>query len=554
LYIFSEQLIALLTVNYGSVIMVNNRCFDQDIMQSERFGKGTYWCVFILFLTAYLLTMKGYPLFVDEELMYQTAVNLVEEGVPYTTFHPQITKTGRYGLSYSNFGLGQSFYEIPFYIMAKFLVPRSGLSSGFVLSAAVFPSAPVLMALIMTLFFWVSIGLKSRFSTALRNTLILGFCTMCWPYSKMLFRDPLQTLCLLLSAALLLRNTRQPSSVVVLGAGGAMGYGLIVKETMIIYVPLLLGYLLWTSRDKRVVNAAIFLAPCIAGGLFCLGYNYYRFNDFFDFCFTADNLAYGMSTPVGEGGFGLLFSSGRGFFVFNPVTVLMFAGIPSFYRRFRAETLLFLSLSIVTFGFYSKFWTWGGSWAWGPRFLLIITPFAVFFTGEGIDVCSRTRVKKTFVIILILLSIAVQIPGVTMHIAPYLSMIAHDLQLLPLTSGKGTEIRNDLIHVDFIPQFSPIWGLSWTMKHSLTLPFRDRLEIREAMRLDCPWRSISADWVPEYPDKALGAGPDLFPVLCKLNMPKAMTVVYTVYIVIACICILCCCLLWRRARIVQVDQ
>ncbi|MBN1355773.1 hypothetical protein JXA40_05825 [bacterium] len=499
-------------------------------------NKTIYILVFCFFLSAFLLTLKGYPLFVDEELMYLSAVNWVEEGIPFTKYHPQITQIGRYGLPYSNFGLGQSIYEIPFYMTARLFVPRTGVQSGFLLTSAVYPSAPLLMALAMTIVFRLSLLLRFSVRRAWWNTLLTGFTTLCWPYSKMLFRDPLQMVCLLLAVTLLVRNRAGTSTISVFLSGTALGYGVLTKETMLLYVPFLLGYLCSGRKQGRTGRVLVFLLPVLLSGLICLGYNYYRFGDIFDFCYTADNRAHGMSTPFAEGFYGLLFSTGRGFFVFNPVMVMACAGLVPFYRRNRAELLLFGSLFGATVLFYSKFWTWGGSWAWGPRFLLVATPYMALIATEGLARWMVAGIKKTFALILIGISFAVQIPGVTMHAAPYLSMIAHDVHLFPLTSEKTIDIRNDLIHVDFIPQFSPIWGLSWSFKHALSLPFRDRADIRESMKRDCPWRTISPAWVPDFPDKALGAGPDFLAVTWSLNMPGSRRVIYGLYLInlIAC--------------------
>ncbi len=170
--------------------------------------------------------------------------------------------------------------------------------------------------------------------------------------------------------------------------------------------------------------------------------------------------------------------------------------------------------------FTAKYWTWGGSWAWGPRFLLILVPLAVLPVGVVWNQITNTPWKKRGVFGLIIISVLVQIPGVTMHIAPYLSMVAYDVHLFPITYETGSEIRNDLIHVDFIPQFSPLWGLSWSLKHALTMPFRERSRIRESMKQDCPWGTISAKWIPENPDKALGIGPDLLGFVWKQSRPE----------------------------------
>jgi len=506
--------------------------------------------VFCFFLSSYCLTIKGYPLFADEKLMYRTAVNLVEYGTPDTDFHSLITKKGRHGFNYSNFGLGQSLYEIPFYLTSKLFHPKSKTQRQFIETTAVAFSAPVLMSLIALFTLLLSRILNYSWRHSWRNALLLGFCSMCWPYSKMLFRDPLQTLLLLICITCAIKARSSKPGLTLFFSGVALGFGFIVKETMVVYFPFLLGYILWTQKENRLKSAVNFSIPCFVGGISCLCYNYYRFSDFWDFCYTSVNYKYGMSTPFIEGIYGLLISTGRGFFIFNPITVLAIGGIVLLLKRHRKESILFISIIIITVLFYAKFWSWGGSWAWGPRFLLVITPYMAVMSGMYID---KAKGKKRIIITgLIIISIIVQIPGVIMHIAPYLSLVANDVHLFPLTQEKDTRIRSDLIHVDFIPQFSPIWGLSWTLKHALSMPFKDRFQIRKAMQEDCPWSNISPDWVPEFPDKALGAGPDLLLLMWKNSYPASFPFAVGFFLLDALFALFC--LVKIRKCIIRLDQ
>jgi len=475
-----------------------------------------FW-TFLFFLAAGLLVMKGYPLFVDEAIMYESAVNLVEYGSPHTILHPWTTKPGRDGLNYSNYGIGQSLFQIPFYLAAKPFLPDRSPDLGQRRQMAVYPMPAIIAALIAVLFLKILLQLGYSFRTSLQITLLLGFATMMWPYSKMLFRDPLQAVLLLASVWFLVKSPPNPWL-----SGTFLGIAVTVKETMGLYALFLVLYLLYPRQNRSVKNIIAFGLPIAAGVAVCLLYNWYRFGTILDFGYTEANIRYGMSTPLLEGLHGQLLSSGGGFFIYNPVTFLAVLAFPAYISKHRAEGWLFACIIVTAVVFHSKYWSWGGGWAWGPRYLLIIVPFMVFPLAAVWRDWTAVRWKRLGICILIGVSVAVQIPGVLMHVGPYYSMMAYDVHLFPLTHENGSTVRSDMIHVDFIPQFSPIWGLSWTLKHAMTMPFLPMMEIRQRMIDDCPWRSLSTDWVPDHPETALGMGPDLLAVAWHHTWRKPM--------------------------------
>ncbi len=165
---------------------------DQPSLPGFRF----LFLVFCFFLSAYLLTLKGYPLFVDEELMMETTVNMIENSDFNTIHHPWTTKAGRNGLHYSNYGIGQSVYEIPFYLAAKIVIPKDIAGRKELLQTVVSTSAPVIASLLAVMMILSASALGCSRKNSWRIALLTGFCTMVWPYSKMLFRDPLQNLLL----------------------------------------------------------------------------------------------------------------------------------------------------------------------------------------------------------------------------------------------------------------------------------------------------------------------------------------------------------------------
>lgn len=495
--------------------------------------KHGYLWVFLFFLSAYLLLIKGYPLFVDEAVMYESAVNLVEYGSPHTIPHPWTTKPGRDGLNYSNYGIGQSLLQVPFYLAARPFLPHRSPDLDHRRQTAVFPMPAIIAALIALITFRILTQLGYGFRSSFQLTLLLGFGTMIWPYSKMLFRDPLQTLLLLASVMFLVTHEHEPgndaSNRTVWFSGLCMAFAITVKETMGMYALFLFLYLFRSPRNRTVKNLVAFGVPILAGIAVCLMYNYYRFGALLDFGYTKANIRYGLSAPFIEGFYGQLFSAGGGFFIYNPLTVAAILSFPRFITKHRGEAFLFGGIILTAVLFHSKYWSWGGGWAWGPRYLLVIVPFMVIPLAASWSRWMQTGWKRRGIVVLIVLSIAVQIPGVLMHVGPFFSMMAHDVHLFPLTHEEGSSVRSDMVHVDFIPQFSPIWGLFWTMKHAFTMPFLSAEQIRDRMIANCPWRSLSPDWVPDHPETALGMGPDLLGVAWHRYWPETAVFVWVYY-------------------------
>lgn len=311
-----------------------------------------------------------------------------------------------------------------------------------------------------------------------------------------------------------------------------------VKETMILFAPILAIYLLH-RKHLKFRRLLAFGFPLLAGVSICLLYNVFRFDNWLDFGYTRQTMQLGFSTPIVEGLFGLLISSGRGFFIYNPVLILSLFALPVFFRRFPAEACLFSGIFLVHLLFISKYWTWDGSWAWGPRFLLILVPITAVPIAVFHEELAKKRWKRLLFVMLVITSVLVQIPGLIMHVAPYFSLIAHDVRLFPSSYDDGVTFRNDMIHVDFIPQFSPIWGLLWTLKHSVSIPFVDVSEINLRMKEDCPWGTLSPSLIPANPEKALGIGPDLLIVLWKHSRPDTFIVVSVFYLINALIAVFC---------------
>ena len=126
-----------------------------------------------------------------------------------------------------------------------------------------------------------------------------------------------------------------------------------------------------------------------------LGVNDYKFGSPFE-------SGYGQWQERGQPVFSGHFFSGLSHFFFNPqysifvyFPLLLFAlfGYPTFFKKFRFQTCLFLSIGLVILLVNAKLLTWSGGWGYGPRYLLVMLPLVSLPFLAVLDSISEQRKK-----------------------------------------------------------------------------------------------------------------------------------------------------------------
>jgi len=113
---------------------------------------------------------------------------------------------------------------------------------------------------------------------------------------------------------------------------------------------------------------------------------------------------------------GLLVSPAKGILLYSPILIFGFAAVLKPLReKFEIRLcLLCLLLHTLLWSFYADWW---GGWAWGPRYLMDIMPFALYITCVSIDhileIAKRKKNLLILVSILALLSFLIQFIGIT---------------------------------------------------------------------------------------------------------------------------------------------
>ncbi len=143
-------------------------------------------------------------------------------------------------------------------------------------------------------------------------------------------------------------------------------------------------------------------------------------------------------------------STGRGFFIYSPIALLMFWGIRPLWRQWRAESLLLWALLTLFGGFFCFRPGWYGIWPWGPRYLVILAPLAMIAVGFALQrLWSRSTARK-LIIALIAVSILVQLLAIAVPYGTYLHWVEG------VTGTWRTPIWN--------PRYFPVLGQIHTLR------------------------------------------------------------------------------------------
>lgn len=324
------------------------------------------------------------------------------------------------GEVYSKYGYGISLLAAPLYAVALY-VPFFGLMQLTVLSSA------MAMACACALVYLAARRLKFSVVIAIVTTLLFGLATPVWVYAKEFWSEPFATVTLCAAFYLLLvyRAERRMQDAVI--AGICLGLAIAVRTTNALLLPLYLWYGFIDLRPVRINWRALlwFLVPVSAFVLAIFFYDNVRFGNPLTTGYRADE---DFSNNVLLGAYGLLFSPGKGLFVYAPWLAALPFGVWQFYKRFRRELVFTVFLFTVYCLLFSAWYYWWGGTNWAARFLVPTLPFLVLLCApllelilESSDHVSRFtfHVLRFTLAILVLISFVNELAGVSVHSLTY---------------------------------------------------------------------------------------------------------------------------------------
>lgn len=497
------------------------------------------FCVFVFFLTFYYFTNAGWYKGGDEHFMSEVARQIVKKGqIGFNLDKPpreEDCARGPSGLYYYKWGLGQSLVEAPFYFLHHLIWgPLSSSNvhashrNACVISELILlflcPSIVSGLGCVLMLWFGLRLGFSKRVSLFL--SLVYGLGTMVWPYSKSLMSDTTLNVAVLGSvyAAVSYVSTRRSMWLAI--SGMCIGFALITKATSVVILPCLVIYVLLTIRSWRVARDLLigFAPPFFALLCIQLWHNAIRYETIWQFAYCAgrDDM-FGFCTPLYVGLWGLLASPGKSFFLYAPITLLGLLSARQFFRKKRPEAFLFLSLTVAFTILHACWWAWAGDWAWGPRFLLVITPYFILPTGLFFENwTSRPRLHRALVSSLIICSVAIQVLGVAVH--PFSFIEARTQVVAQLVDKQQQNIQSyawaysENAFVNFSPIFSHVVGNWWLLKHMI---------FSYDIWSDVPWK-VLGDFNLSLPIWVKGNQtiPFWWPIAFPLHSPLSRTWVY----------------------------
>jgi hypothetical protein len=394
--------------------------------------------IHLLFLGVYLASAAGHFFSTDHVAIYMTAQSLVENHS--LAIQPiNDTVAGPDGQYYSVFGLGQSLFVVPLYLLG-ILVDRlsspelrqywSGPDLGMwggtvpIFFVSLFNQfvAPLICVLVFS--FCRRMGCSAR--RALGIALMLGFGTAVWVYVRDSFQHPLEALFLLLSIYILFAHRDHLCLRHAWWSGLALALGVLTRINLILMAPVLGIYLLslilpadgatplrerLTALWRRGLALRYLLAlwlPVMLVLALMMHVNTLKFGDWLAFNPTA--AAKGWASPL-LGLYGYLFSPGRSIFLYSPPIILSLFAWSRFCQQQRREAVLFAVVSVVYLLFFSSYGRWHGDWCWGPRFLFLLIP--LWMIPIGYLLTSRRAIALA--VGLTVLGVGVQILGVTVN-------------------------------------------------------------------------------------------------------------------------------------------
>ena len=384
------------------------------------------------------------------------------------------------GLYYIKWGVGQALIEAPFYVFYNFVKSiydekkTENISSLYeVLILNLCPSIVSAIGCSLVYLIGITFGFSKRKSIFI--CLLYGAGTISWPYSKSLMSDTTLNVAILGAIYGAISYNRTSRSYFIFVSGLCMGFALITKITSAVIVPFLLLYLILSAKTRKsILNIFFIFLPVFA---FFIGvelhYNFLRYGDFFQFGYGygRDQL-FGFSTPITLGVMGLLISPGKSIFLYTPIAILSLFSAKQFYQEHKKEALLFLVVIILFILLHARWWAWSGDWAWGPRFLVVITPYMLIPIGYWFARWNGFSLWiKNLIYILIAFSIFVQVLGISIH--PFSFIITRTHLIKKLVSPKYQNlnqyawVHNENILSNFSPLFSHIAGNWWLFKHML---------------------------------------------------------------------------------------
>ncbi|HZQ07538.1 MAG TPA: hypothetical protein VFD70_13235, partial [Anaerolineae bacterium] len=419
------------------------------------------WLSLLLF-AIYLLSFSGRITSSDGLSMFAVTESFVKRGDLTTdqmfTLFGTKSAPAPDGEVYSKYGYGTALFAAPLYILALY-VPFGGLMQVTVLACA------VAVAITGALVYLAAQRLNFSTIVSAMLALLFGLATPAWVYAKEFWSESFALVTLFGAFYVLLasRHSRQTRAAVL--AGILLGLAIAVRTTNVLLLPLYAAYGFIQFRPFQIRGRALlaFLIPVVIFSLSVLFYNALRFGNPLTTGYRADE---DFSNPILLGAYGLLFSPGRGLFVYAPFLVALPFGVWQFWKRtgLRRELVLIVLFFLLNLILFSTWYYWWGGTSWAARFLVPTLPFLVLLCAPLIGLLltpNQNRSGQTALTIifalLVIISVLNELAGVSIN------SLTYRLRTVSLSPNPDWDAI-------FNPALSPLIGY-WQIFKSSNLDF-----------------------------------------------------------------------------------
>jgi hypothetical protein len=260
-------------------------------------------------------------------------------------------------------------------LLSGFCAPFRGAPSRLEHVAVLFAALAAGLAVVAVLESLYRLGASPR--TAGLCAGMLGLCTPLWHYSKSLFPDAYVAGAVSWHFLLLPLLGRPFLSGLVLGAGFAVKWPIIL-----LVVPDLL-VLLAARRWRTAFWLLAGLAPSL---LFQAGCNWWAMGTPFRFTISVPH-----QWQLHRQLYPLLFGDGHGLFTFSPWLLFAIPGAIQLLRRHPYEGSHLVGLLITGLGYFASIPAGWDAWSYGSRELLAVVPLLAVAAGTSLQSLSRPR-------------------------------------------------------------------------------------------------------------------------------------------------------------------
>lgn len=264
-----------------------------------------------------------------------------------------------------------------------------------------------LLALTVLIFFNFCYLFTDSLEKAFVSSVLLGNATILWAYSSNFWTQPIVTFGIFAAFYFLFRFTREDNIKYLFLAGLCAGYAYISRYASLLSLPFFILYLVgsrWKEKKMIIKTLAIFSIPLFVILFIQIYWNFYRFGSPFDLGFNKLFFSSKFLTPYLTS---FLFSLSRSILVFSPPLILGILGLKTFFKEHKFESINIIGITLGFLLFYS-FFGFGISFigsAWGPRYLVPITPFLLLPVCLYID---EIRWKKILVYSILSIGLLIQ--------------------------------------------------------------------------------------------------------------------------------------------------